>query len=224
MGSGLGWTAWQVRQGPIEIPYRFDPWARLDLSADEDWFTRYRLERLDADPQACRDVLATTAFSTRALPDRSTGAGCGFDNAVEIRRSTFAVGASFSLTCRAAVSLSMWESRVVKPAALRHFGVEATRIEHFGSYACRNVYGRETGSRSRHATADAFDVAGFVLADGRHVRVAADWRSRDPAAQAFLREVHDGACRYFDGVLGPDYNAAHADHFHLDRGGYSVCR
>jgi len=26
-------------------------------------------------------------------------------------------------------------------------------------------------------------------------------------------------------VLGPGYNAAHADHFHLDRrGGFSVCR
>ena len=53
------------------------------------------------------------------------------------------------------------------PAAERHFGLPVQRIEHFGSYACRNVYGRPDATRSRHATAEAFDVAGFVLADGR---------------------------------------------------------
>ena len=41
---------------------------------------------------------------------------------------------------------------------------------------------------------------------------------------AFLRDVRDGACDWFDIVLGPDYNAAHADHFHFDRGGGRICR
>ena len=40
----------------------------------------------------------------------------------------------------------------------------------------------------------------------------------------FLRAVHEGACDYFDVVLGPDYNRAHADHFHFDRGAYRACR
>ena len=40
----------------------------------------------------------------------------------------------------------------------------------------------------------------------------------------FLRQVRDGACHGFSVVLGPDYNAAHRDHFHLDRGHYRVCR
>lgn len=39
-----------------------------------------------------------------------------------------------------------------------------------------------------------------------------------------LREVHRGACRVFDGVLGPAYNEAHRDHLHLDRGGPRVSR
>ena len=46
---------------------------------------------------------------------------------------------------------------------------------------------------------------------------------------AFLREVRDGACDLFATVLSPDYNAAHADHFHLDQAargaiGWRGCR
>ncbi len=44
-----------------------------------------------------------------------------------------------------------------------------------------------------------------------------------PAA-VFLRAVRDGACQTFNAVLGPSYNAAHRDHFHLDRGAHRVCK
>jgi hypothetical protein len=33
---------------------------------------------------------------------------------------------------------------------------------------------------------------------------------------AFLHEAHDSACKIFGTVLGPDANAAHHGHFHLD--------
>jgi hypothetical protein len=111
----------------------------------------------------------------------------------------------------------------VHPAAARHFSEPVVRVAHYGSYACRNVYGREGGSRSRHATADAIDIASFVLQDGRRISVERDWASAD-ADGRFLREIHDGACRVFDAVLGPAYNEAHRNHFHLDRGGFRVCR
>jgi hypothetical protein len=79
------------------------------------------------------------------------------------------------------------------------------------------------GRRSQHATANAIDIAGFVLRDGREVRLAQDWTGTGFEA-AFLRAVRDGACRWFRGVLGPDYNAAHHDHFHFDMGPWRVCR
>ena len=44
------------------------------------------------------------------------------------------------------------------------------------------------------------------------------------AERAFLREIRDGACDLFRVVLGPDYNAAHRDHFHLDMGAFRACR
>lgn len=59
--------------------------------------------------------------------------------------------------------------------------------------------------------------------DGRRIRVLADWTGGGAEA-AFLREVHGGTCRFFKGTLGPDYNAAHRDHFHLDRGAFRLCR
>ena len=86
------------------------------------------------------------------------------------------------------------------------------------------IYGGGEGARvSQHATANALDVAAFRLADGRTVSIARDWRGGDSKAQ-FLRRVRDGACHTFNGVLGPDYNSAHRDHLHLDRGPYRVCR
>jgi hypothetical protein len=119
--------------------------------------------------------------------------------------------------------LALWERHALQPTAKAMLGSGVRRIEHQGSFACRNVYGREGGPRSQHASADALDVAGFVLEDGRRVTVAAHWRASDERA-AFLRSIHAQACAFFDGVLGPQYNAAHADHLHLDRGPYRLCR
>ena len=54
------------------------------------------------------------------------------------------------------------------------------------------------------------------LADGRTINVLTDW-PKDNQDARFLRQVRDAACDVFSVVLSPDYNAAHADHFHLDQ-------
>ena len=112
---------------------------------------------------------------------------------------------------------------MLQPEARRVLGASVQRLEHYGSYACRNVYGREDGRLSQHATANALDLAGFVLADGRRITVARHWPGNGAEAD-FLQAIHRGACRFFNGVMGPEYNLAHADHLHLDRGPYRVCR
>jgi hypothetical protein len=122
-----------------------------------------------------------------------------------------------------ALSFAIWERHALQPAAREVLGSEVAAIEHYGSYACRRVYGQETGRVSEHARANALDVAGFRLRDGRRVTVASDWADEGPKGD-FLRRVRDGACGAFETVLGPEYNAAHRDHFHLDRGPYRVCR
>ena len=231
---------WAIGTGRVRIPEAWNPWAPLRIDAPPNVLTRFKLDRAAGDRAACQAALAQVDMRLTPVDDRVTGEHCGFTNAVRIRRTSVAVGSDFTLSCRAALSLAMWERHVLQQAAQANLGARVVRIEHLGSYACRNLYGEQGRRRSQHATADALDVAGFVLDDGRRVRVLGDWRpAPDASANAtgeatttahesgeagFLRAVHDGACDYFDVVLGPDYNRAHSDHFHFDRGSARVCR
>jgi hypothetical protein len=209
--------------GKIVVPERWNPWAPLRIDEPLNWLTRFKLARASRDAAQCKTILAQSQWRYSPVPDRETGPGCRLENAVRIDATSAAVGEPFTLSCRSALSLALWDRHVVQPAARTHLDAKVKRLEHFGSYACRNIYGRKDAPLSRHATADALDVAGFILSNGRRIAVQRDWGS-DDADGRFLREVHAGACRVFDGVLGPDYNEAHRDHFHLERGGYKVCR
>jgi hypothetical protein len=212
-----------LHTGRIVVPAQWNPWAPLHIEHPLNWLTRLKLERLESDAELCATVLAQAPMRYRAVEDRTTGPGCGFENAIRIERTSVAVGTPFLLSCRTAVALALWERHVLHPAALTHFSERVARVDHLGSYACRDVYGRSDARRSRHATADAVDIAGFVLESGRRITVLRDWEG-EPQTASFLREAHGGACRVFDAVLGPAYNEAHRDHFHLDRGGPRVCR
>jgi hypothetical protein len=218
-------VAWAWRVEGWRPPDRWNPWSPLALEEPPGWLTRFKLARLDQDAAQCMATLQRSALRFEPVPDREVSPGCGFDNAVRLSRLGVAVSSPFTLSCRAAVSLALWERHTLQPSAQAHLGEPVARLEHLGSYACRNVYGREEGARSRHATADALDVSAVVLKSGRRVSVAKDWAQPPDAAEArFLVALRDGACGFFDGVLGPDYNAAHADHLHLDRGPYRLCR
>jgi len=127
----------------------------------------------------------------------------------------------FKTRCALAMELYLWEQNSVRPAARNLFGSDLREIEHFGSYSCRKI----AGSRrwSKHARAEAIDIAGFRLANGRHITLLRGWNGKDDE-RAFLRRIRDGACERFGGVLSPDYNAAHADHFHFDFSRWGFCR
>ncbi len=49
------------------------------------------------------------------------------------------------------------------------------------------------------------------------------WNGTDAQAR-FLRAARDSLCQWFNVTLSPDYNADHADHFHVDMGWYRTCR
>jgi hypothetical protein len=211
------WNQWLV------VPDRWNPWAPLRPADEPNVLTGYKLSRLANDAAACRSALRATGLSIEVQPDRAVLRGCGWSNSVRITALPARVNAPFVLQCPAAVGLAMWERHVVQPLAREHLGQAVTGLEQLGSFACRNIGGEGGPRRSEHATANALDVAGFTLADGRSVRVSRDW-DRDDASGRFLRAVHRGGCRYWAVVLGPDYNAAHRDHFHLDRGAFRACR
>jgi hypothetical protein len=105
------------------------------------------------------------------------------------------------------------------------FGQEVVTLGDMGTYDCRNIVGNPfwKGVRSQHAAANAIDISGFTFADGRSISVLRDWKGKGPESQ-FLREAHRRSCRYFRVALSPDFNAAHANHFHFDRGLMWTCR
>lgn len=183
-----------------------------------------RSSQLSQDPAArqCLADLGDTGSRFSPLPDRYDGGGCGLRNAVEMVAlagdlSTLEVARLGPVACPTAQAFAAWSRFGVDRAARQMLGSPLLRIETFGSYSCRNVAG--SGRRSAHATADAVDVAAFVLRDGRRISVADHWSGGTSAEQRFLRTVQASACKRFGTVLGPEYNAAHRDHFHLERGG-----
>ncbi|MBU3076293.1 extensin-like domain-containing protein [Sphingomonas quercus] len=210
------------------------PWTALDLRQPIGLFTGRKLTALgDAEPGHCRALLAAAGARVTALPPRRDGARCGYDDAVRVATGVTLAAPAPGVACPVAAALFVWEREVVRPEALRMFGAELRRIDHFGSYSCRRLYGRDSGAWSEHAAADAIDIAGFRLADGRRITVARDWRPGESEESrrraAFLHAVRDGACPLFATTLSPDYNAAHHDHLHLDQAirgamGWRACR
>ena len=71
----------------------------------------------------------------------------------------------------------------------------------------------QPGARlSEHAFANAVDVSGFVLADGRRITVQDGWNGEDERVRRFLRAVHQAGCRRFNIGLWPDSDAYHYNH------------
>jgi hypothetical protein len=195
------------------------PWTELDLSQPVGAFTGRKLAGLGDSARQCRALLERAGIDFTALPPRSTDSQCGYDDAVRLTGGAVDIAyrpAGLGTSCPVAAALALWEWHVVQPAAIEHFGQTVAAIDHFGSYSCRRLYGRDEGQWSEHATADAVDIAGFRLEDGTRISIVGDW-SGGGAKAAFLHDVRDGACDLFATVLSPDYNAAHRDHLHLDQ-------
>jgi hypothetical protein len=203
------------------------PWTPLDLRDPIGLFTANKLAKLDRDPQLCRSLLAEAHIAFNPLPARRQGDNCGWNDAVRLTAPAEIPSPRVPLACPLAAGVDLWLRRVVQPAATELLGSRVTEVEDFGSYACRRTYGRAEGNWSEHARANAIDIAGFRLADGRRITVARDWQKG--AGGAFLHRVRDGACSVFATTLSPDYNAAHRDHLHLDQAprgdfGWRACR
>ena len=168
---------------------------------------------------ACLTDLSSTGTRFEALPDTYAAPGCNRLGTVQLSalagdRSQFGISNIGPVQCRVASTFSDWARFGVDRAARQILGSPLSRIETMGSYACRNVAG--SNRRSAHASAEAIDVSGFVLEDGRRITLTGDWNAGTAAEREFLRVVHRSACKRFGTVLGPEYNRAHEDHFHLE--------
>ena len=230
MGRWLFWGvllaiaggAVSVWRGWLDVPPQWNAWAPLDIKAAPNWLTGYKLMRLRSDPELCAQALSSSDLRVSPQAD-SPGAKCPLVGALRVQGGGVGLSSSFIASCPLAVAYAMFEHHTLQPATQSAYGQKIARVDHLGSFACRNVYSRESGALSRHASADALDISGFRLAGGRTISVLRDWPKQNQDAE-FLRQLRDGACDSFSVVLSPDYNAAHRSHFHVDVGRWSVCR
>lgn len=127
------------------------------------------------------------------------------------------LSAPATLNCQMASALPGWVETVDGYLRSREDTVLA-EISVGTSYVCRPRNNVEEADISEHGFANALDVIGFTLADGRTVSLPAQWSPASAPAGRLLRFAHSAACAHFSTVLGPDANPLHEDHFHLDLG------
>ncbi|RTN89598.1 extensin family protein [Enterobacter bugandensis] len=205
------------------LPSYYNPFTPLNLDDPPGRITQYKLRHLT--PEACASLLAQAnqknLIRTQAVAD--SGGECPLNNVVRVRDfGPVSLNGSFLASCPLALSSALFVSQQARPLTKRFTGSELTRIEHLGSFACRNIYHRPNARRSEHATAEALDIAAFRLANGERVTVLNGWKSAK--TQPWLKALLAASCGYYGNGLGPEYNAAHASHFHLGMRGFGLCR
>ena len=207
------------------MPARYTPLPAIDLKNPNNWLVDWRLAELKYARGLCRSVMVPPVVMARPVEDKPISNGCGWVNAVRLKRAGGAGISVGRITCEAGAALTLWIAHDVQPLAKKILGVPVSSLTHFGTYSCRNIRGRPfwRKTRSQHATANAIDITGFRLQNGHRITVKKHWKDKGAKGQ-FLRAVHKRACHYFRVALSPDFNAAHHDHFHLDRGPLSRCR
>ncbi|WP_108813393.1 extensin-like domain-containing protein [Loktanella sp. Alg231-35] len=221
----LGYGGYQGIVHPeTPLPPQWNPIEPLQISHPVTPLSGWKLNRAAADAASCLAALAGQA-TIEVLEPRNDSDQCFIADRVNVDTVGHAQVASLETRCAIALRMAMWEEHSLQPAAERIFGTSVTRIDHIGSYNCRQLRTVQGPSErmSTHATADAVDITGFTFADGRQLRLLEDWDSAGANAE-FLRAARDGACDWFELTLSPDFNALHADHFHLQSRGWGGCR
>lgn len=120
------------------------------------------------------------------------------------------------VNCAMAGELARWAGRI-NAYTEATFNAGVAGILSGTSYFCRSRNNVEGADISEHGFGNALDVTGFTLTDDTRISLPDDWGDEGAEAAA-MGLAHDTACGYFTTVLGPDANALHADHLHLDLG------
>lgn len=203
-------------------PPQDQPWTPLTLDQPIGLATHWKVARVGRDAERCRALLFRSGIVVRSAGTLTDHGACRVQGAVGVYAGLPPlVPAHPAMSCAEALALAVWERQSVQKRARDGLGAEVVAVDHLGAYACRDIRGGGGEGPSQHAFANAIDISGFRLGDGRRVTVAAHYHDVGPRG-AFLRDVHRDACRVFGSALGPGFNAAHHDHLHLDMGGWTA--
>jgi hypothetical protein len=169
---------------------------------------------------ACPAVIAGEVVA-KSLPPIEDGQ-CGTQSplalsAVRVNGREVPVSGGVVTDCGIATALPTWLGAVDGYlGAKENTGLKSVIVG--TSYMCRPVNNAVGGNLSFHGLADALDIVGFELEDGRKVEVLSGWGDAQSSEGRLLRFAHDAACASFTTTLGPEANAEHRDHLHVDLG------
>lgn len=167
-------------------------------------------EAIATDGPLCGDATLAGAMLDPIVAD----GGCGVAEPVRLSSADgVALDPPATIDCATARALSVWLRRG-PVATFARKGAAVGGLVVVDAYSCRNRNRAGDGKLSEHSFGRAIDVAAFALRDGRTVTVLEGWRSPDWSAA--LQRIHASGCGAFATVLGPEANALHADHLHLD--------
>lgn len=213
----LGWIIFG------RLPPQHSPLAPLSLSDPIGLATSYKLATFQTRPQVCFEFLDASRIKYTPLEDGSDDEPCGFRNSLRLDQSALPYNVNLDMTCPLTAALAVWERQSLVIQAAKEFEAPPRQVLSYGSFSCRRLYGRSTGDYSEHATGNAIDIRGVILADGTKITVLDHWGKKTPEGR-LLKNIRDDACDLFGTVLGPEYNDAHADHFHFDMSQTGICR
>jgi hypothetical protein len=181
---------------------------------------------------ACLSDLRSAKVGFESLGDAKEG-GCELTGAVRLTSVTtpfgeVAISGKPTMLCSFARQFGIWSRDVAAPLTLAYTGQRLAAIEAGSAFACRARYDKPGAVPSEHAKGDAIEIASFVLADNRRVRVKQP-ESDLALSHELVGALRTTACGYFTTVLGPGADPAHAEHLHFDLGlhgataSYRIC-
>lgn len=223
--GAIAFSGYQALTHPkTPLPDEWNPLAVFAVTDPVSPLTTWKLQRVLNNPALCLSTVQAAANIT-VMDPLETSDNCHIRNRVSLASMGSARIDTIETSCSIALRMAMWEHHGLQPAARDILGTEVSIVRQIGSFNCRQIRTTQGPSNrwSTHATAEAIDITGFDLSDGRRLRLITDWNG-DPASAAFLRSARDSACTWFATTLGPEYNSLHADHFHLQSTGWGTCR
>jgi hypothetical protein len=137
-------------------------------------------------------------------------------------KSRVAVTPPATVRCSMAEALAHWIREDVT-TAVAAMGTTVRALDNYASFDCRGR-NRVAGAKiSEHGAANAMDIRGVALANGKFAGLTDRTMSKE-----FRETVKKSVCARFTTVLGPGSDGHHETHIHVDlaarRGGYRLCQ
>lgn len=179
-------------------------------------------------PSACQLRVSAKIAVIEPLPSLTGPGDCGASDVVRLEaiiqpdKSQVALNPPATMRCTMAEALANWVREDLTPTTSQ-LGSAPRALDNYASYDCRGR-NRVAGAKiSQHGLANAIDVRGVQLANGRF----ASFTDRN-LGREFREAVRKSICERFTTVLGPGSDGHHEDHIHMDlaerRGGYRLCQ